>query len=338
MTLRRMIVFEGEVNEPCVVCVKGKQTRRPNKDDGTRATEPLQLVHSDVIGPMNPNSFGGSRFLVTFVDDFSRKVFVYPLKNKSEVFDIFFEFKQMAEKQCSRKIKTIRADNGDEYINKKFSSFLKNNGIVHKKTCAYTPEQNSIAERLKRTIIERVGCMLIDSGLDQRFWAEAANTASFLINKTLCRGESRSPSEGCCIETLQSDDVNSGESMNLLEFPSCSSESEPQVSERVEEIVELEPQVYETSNNDSNVSIYDGSVEWSSPLPEPREESDGDWIPNVNNITETNKVRRSERLTNIIQNNCIDFVSNDPSSVKDAMSSENAVKGKNAIFSLSNYL
>ena len=119
------IVFDKENNEPCVVCVKGKQTRKPIREDGTRAKKLLELVHSDVVGPLDVNSFSGARFLVTFVDDYSRKLFVYPLKRKSEVFDTFVKFKKMVENQCSTKIKILRTDNGGEYVNSKFKSFFE---------------------------------------------------------------------------------------------------------------------------------------------------------------------------------------------------------------------
>lgn len=189
------VKFASENSEQCVTCIKGKQTRRPIHDEGTRATEILGLVHSDVLGPLKSESFSGARYLVTFVDDFSRKIFVYPLQRKSEVFDKFIDFKKMAENQCSKKIKVLRSDNGGEYVNEKFSSFLNANGIIHQKTCPYSPEQNGVAERINRTLIERVRCMLIDSGLDNRFWAEAVMTACFLINRVPCRNNDKSPEE-----------------------------------------------------------------------------------------------------------------------------------------------
>ena len=81
----------GKIYEqPCVTCVKGKQTRNPSRVGGTRATGLLQLVHSDAMGPLPEKSFGGARFLVTFVDHFSRKVFVYSIKSKSDVFSEIF--------------------------------------------------------------------------------------------------------------------------------------------------------------------------------------------------------------------------------------------------------
>lgn len=119
---------------------------------------------------------------MTITDDFSRKVFVYPLESKTEVFDVFNEFKKMAENQINKKIKAIRSDNGTEYVNKKFKEICRENGIIHEKTIPYTPQQNGVAERINRTLMDRVRSMLIDSGLDHRFWAEAVMTGTYLWN------------------------------------------------------------------------------------------------------------------------------------------------------------
>lgn len=175
------------VLDPCTICAQGKQTRASFKDIGNRAKEILQIIHTDVCGPMSTKSLGGSRYLLTFVDDFSRKVFVYPIKRKEEVFNTFLAFKKLIENQLGSTIKILRSDNGKEFCNDKFKIFMKNHGIVHQFTAPYTPEQNGVAERMNRTIIEKVRCMLYDANLKMQFWAEAAATAAFLINRTPCR-------------------------------------------------------------------------------------------------------------------------------------------------------
>lgn len=179
----------------CIVCCKGKQTRIITKSAGTRAENLLDIIHSDVLGPISTKSFSGARFLLVFVDDFSRKVFAIPIVHKSDVFEKFKQFKNEVETQCGRKIKVLRTDNGTEYCNSQFIKFIRESGIVHQKTAPYTPEQNGVAERMNRTLIERVRCMLLDSGLENIFWAEAANTAAYLVNRIPCRGKSQSPEE-----------------------------------------------------------------------------------------------------------------------------------------------
>lgn len=187
--------FSGKSDGKCVICIEGKQTRRPFPDNGTRAENILELVHSDVCGPFRVNSLGGARFFVTFIDDFSRKVFLIPLKSKSQVFDEFVKFKTFVENQTSHKIKVLRTDNGTEYVNKNFGDFLKKHGIKHQKTVPHTPEQNGVSERMNRTILDRTRCMLFESGLSANFWAEAANTAAYLINLVPCRGKQQTPEE-----------------------------------------------------------------------------------------------------------------------------------------------
>lgn len=179
----------------CVVCAKGKQTRASFKTKGKRAENVLDLIHSDVCGPFSVSSHSGAQYYVTFVDDFSRKVFLIPIKRKSDVFDEFVKFKTLVENQCSRKIKILRTDNGTEYCNKNFDVFLEKHGIKHEKTVPYTPEQNGVAERMNRSIVERVRCMLIDSSLNKKFWAEAASTAAYLLNRIPCRGNDETPEE-----------------------------------------------------------------------------------------------------------------------------------------------
>jgi transposase InsO family protein len=95
----------------------------------------------------------------------SKKVFVYYLKSKSAVCEKFIEFKNMIEKQTESKIKILRTDNGTEYVNKQMETFLKKNGIIHQTTNVYTPQQNGVAERMNRTLVERAKCLLFDAGL-----------------------------------------------------------------------------------------------------------------------------------------------------------------------------
>lgn len=171
----------------CITCIKGKQSRLPFKHTGERANELLALVHSDICGPMSVNSYGGARYYITFIDDFSRKVFVYIIMNKNQAVKCFVDFKNMSENQLNKKIKVLRTDNGLEYINSSFKSICEKSGIVHQKSCAYVHEQNGVAERMNRTIMERVRCMLFDADLEKRFWAEAVSTAAYLLNRTPCR-------------------------------------------------------------------------------------------------------------------------------------------------------
>ena len=105
----------------CEGCILGKQHKESfPAGKSIRAKAPLEIVHSDVCGPMQVPSLGGNRYVLTFIDDYTRKTWVYMLKQKSEVFEKFHHFKTLVEKQCGRYIKVLRTDRGGEHISQDF--------------------------------------------------------------------------------------------------------------------------------------------------------------------------------------------------------------------------
>lgn len=172
----------------CTTCCEGKQTRLPFSHVGMRSSEPLDIIHADVCGPMESTSIGGARYFLIFVDDHSRMVFVYFLKAKSETFHFFKQFKYMAENQKERKIKILRTDNGLEFCSKEFEQYLTNAGIIHQKTNVYSPQQNGLSERMNRSLVEKARCLIFDAGLHKKFWAEAINTSVYLRNRSVVTG------------------------------------------------------------------------------------------------------------------------------------------------------
>ncbi|MCO5587934.1 hypothetical protein L7F22_041887 [Adiantum nelumboides] len=183
MHLKKEGLVEGlptfQVNEEpnlCPSCQFGKQQRRRFNKSTYRAKQPLELIHSDVWRPSQTASMGGAHYFLTFVDDMSRKVWVYFLKNKSEVFSYFKQFKAMVEKECERFIKTLRSNQRGEFKSKEFEELCWNQGIRRQYTCAYTPQQNGVAERKNRVIVEHAQAMLNEGNLPKLYWAEAINT------------------------------------------------------------------------------------------------------------------------------------------------------------------
>lgn len=169
----------------CVACLKGKQTKQPfKKTEAKRASDILGLVHTDVCGPMSVESLSGKRYFLIFIDDCTRKTFVYFLKSKNEVYEKFKLFKNFAERETGNKLKILRSDNGKEFVNRQMSNFMQEHGIKHQLTVEYTPEQNGVAERANRTIVEKARCMLQQAGLEQKYWAEAVNTTVYLKNRS----------------------------------------------------------------------------------------------------------------------------------------------------------
>lgn len=170
----------------CETCACAKQTRLPFPQSKTRSSKLLELIHTDVMGPLETQSIGHAKYLLTFIDDFSKKVFVYFIKNKHQVFDMFMDFKALVENQTGEKIKILRSDNGTEYCSEKCSTFFRKHGIRHQTTNVHTPQQNGVAERMNRTLTEKTRCLLFDANLPKTYWAEAMNMAAYLINRSIC--------------------------------------------------------------------------------------------------------------------------------------------------------
>jgi transposase InsO family protein len=129
----------------------------------------LQLVHSDVFGLVLVPSLGKYVYYVSFIDEFSRNTWIHFLRNKSEFFDRFKEFKALVENQIEKIIKVLRKDNGGEFCGNEFEEFYKKCGIERQKTTPYTPQQNGVAKMMNRTLMEKPRCMLSGIGLGKEF-------------------------------------------------------------------------------------------------------------------------------------------------------------------------
>lgn len=182
----------------CESCVAAKQTRNPFAlRQERRSSRVLELVHSDVCGPVTPVSWSGEKYFVTFIDDWSRFTVVYLIKTKDEVASCFQDYEAQATAKFGCKISRLRSDNGGEYIGKAMRSFCRQKGIKMDFTVPYSPEQNGVAERMNRTLVEKARSMLFDSGIDKSFWGEAMETAAYLANRspTCAIDEKKTPAE-----------------------------------------------------------------------------------------------------------------------------------------------
>lgn len=173
----------GEVGI-CEPCIGGKQCKQSFKPSKTKTSMPLELVHSDVCGKMGQKSMGGAEYFLTLLDDKTHYIWVFPLKTKDQVFERFKEWQTEVENSMGKRIKTLRTDNGGEFTSTAFQAHLKACGIRHELTIPHTPEQNGVAERVNRTLVETTRAMLLDAKLPQRFWAEAISTAAYLKNRS----------------------------------------------------------------------------------------------------------------------------------------------------------
>ncbi|KAJ9515261.1 hypothetical protein QJQ45_002392 [Haematococcus lacustris] len=182
----------------CPGCAAGKMHRRvadtlPSLAPPVKGV--LDLVHTDVCGPFHVASVGGYSYVVTFLDEYSGLSLVECVKAKSDVPGVIISTVQWLETQSGRKLKALRSDNGTEYINQEVRAFLASKGIQHQRSAPYSPEQNGSAERLNRTLIEKVRCMLYTAGLPARLWTEAVRTANHLRNLSPMRGKGATPWE-----------------------------------------------------------------------------------------------------------------------------------------------
>ena len=182
----RMLIGQEEKEQShakvCKACAEAKITRTPHPSAPRVTNGLLDLIHSDVVGPL-PMSPGASRYFVTFIDDCSRYKWVYPMKSKSQVLEKLQQFDIMIEKQFGIGIRRLRCDNGGEYTSKKMKRFLDENGILQELTMPYSPQQNGIAERANRSLLETATSMLYHAGMPNKFWAEAIDTATYILNR-----------------------------------------------------------------------------------------------------------------------------------------------------------
>lgn len=167
----------------CDQCVQGKSTRVRFGSGMHVSSRSFEYAHADLSGPSRVKTLGGGSYFLSIIDDFTRRVWLYVLKDKTETFEKFKEWYVLTQNQVGTNLKVLRTDNGLEFLSERFNEFCRLKGIKRHKTVPYTPQQNGLAERMNRTILERVRCMLLGSGLPKKFWGEAATTAVYLINR-----------------------------------------------------------------------------------------------------------------------------------------------------------
>ena len=144
-------------------------TKLSFKGKDEHVSGPLNLIHTDVCGPMSTHAKGDFIYFITFIDDFSQYGYFYLMKYKLEAFEMFKEFKNEVEKQLGKSIKTLRFDRGDEYLSQEFLDYLVEHGIQSQWTPPYTPQHNGVAERRNRTLLDMVRSMIGNADLPKSF-------------------------------------------------------------------------------------------------------------------------------------------------------------------------
>ncbi|KAJ7968976.1 Retrovirus-related Pol polyprotein from transposon TNT 1-94 [Quillaja saponaria] len=168
----------------CESCQLGKHTRASfPKHSRFRAESPFHLVHTDVWGHSRVSSSLGFQYFVTFIDDYSRCTWLFLMKNRSELFSIFQQFCAKIKTQFGVSIRILRSDNAREYFSTSFQHFMTSQGMLHQSSCSHTPQQNGVAERKNRHLIETARTLLLHDHVPLRFWGDAVLTACYLINR-----------------------------------------------------------------------------------------------------------------------------------------------------------
>lgn len=182
----------------CEGCAYGKMHKLPAKSSKGRNGKVGETVHADVVGPMECPSLAGSRFALVLKDELTAYRTVYFLNSKNQVADKIEQYLKDVKRVTQNSVRTFRSDNGTEFFNSRMIELFRAHDIKHELSAPYTPEQNGMAERENRSLIEMARTMLHSKQLPKSLWAEAMNTASYVMNRIFNRNKSPTPYELWC--------------------------------------------------------------------------------------------------------------------------------------------
>jgi transposase InsO family protein len=185
--VREMPQIMKPTNTLCKHCQQGKKTNTRFKSKEYSTTRPLEIVHTDLVGPTTTKGLKGERYFMLLVDDYTRMTVVCFLKNKLEAFENFKIYKEMVENEMDSRIKCLRFDNGGEFTSKEFMDYCNSHGIKRKFFVARTPQQNGVVERKNMIVQEMARTMLMDSKLTDIFWTQVVHTTVHIQNRVMLR-------------------------------------------------------------------------------------------------------------------------------------------------------
>lgn len=183
------------LNEICETCIMAKQVRLPFNNERTKAKRPLEIIHTDICGPLEPVTWNNKWYFVTMIDDFTNFTMVSLITNKSEATEELKNYILMVEAKWNLKVSKIRCDNGGEYVNKNLKSWCEMKGIILNYTIPHSPQMNGKAERFNRTLLDKSRALIKDSKLEKEMWGEAILTSTYLINRSPTENLSVTPAE-----------------------------------------------------------------------------------------------------------------------------------------------
>ena len=180
--------------DPCDICDQAKLTRAHFPRSDSRALHPVELVHSDTMGPMPVRGIEDELYVVTALDDYSGYAETILTRTKAEAASGLVDLLVRWQRTTGRKLKILRTDRGTEFLGV-LSDYCTRKGITRQLSTAYTPEQNGRAERLNRTLLERSRALRLEHGFPKAVWSEAIATASYLHNRILASAHTSTPYE-----------------------------------------------------------------------------------------------------------------------------------------------
>ncbi|WIA35441.1 hypothetical protein OEZ86_003881 [Tetradesmus obliquus] len=254
----------------CDVCPQAKGSKLPyhSHSSSAKATQPLARVHTDVMGPMEEISLGGKLWLATFIDEFTKYSIAVPMESKGDIKTVLPYTLAFMERQTNHKVKALRSDNGPEYMSNTVLAYLKKNGIRHEPTVTYNPQQNGMAERFNRTLMEKARAMLIEASLPKNLWAEAVNTANELYLLAPAAGLTCTPYEAFF---KQKPDISHlrvfGSKVYSVTPPSKRKKLDPKAT--LGTLVGYAPKGYRILSNDTGDIVISRDVYFDECLPAP---------------------------------------------------------------------
>jgi hypothetical protein len=190
------IIAELNKNYQCEACIKAKQHVAPfSQKLETKYTKVGELVVSDVWGPAQVQSLQGNSYFVSFIDMHSRFSAVYFKKSNKEVRDRYKDFEALVKTQTQNEIKQLQTDEGKEYVNTEFKSYITSKGTIHKLTAAHSLSSNGIAEQLMCTLLDYARATLMQHQLPKFLWQEAVAHVNFIKNRVPTQATKITPHE-----------------------------------------------------------------------------------------------------------------------------------------------
>lgn len=182
-------------SDVCESCIKGKMSTTPFSTSQTKFESTLDCIVSDVCGPLQVESIGRSKYFVTFIDLYSKYCEIHFMRSKDETKEKVIQFVEKMKTQFGKKPKIFRSDKGGEYMCHDLQTYLRNEGIAYQCTVGYAPQQNGVAERKNRTLIETATTMICESGLPKNCWAEAVRHGNYVLNRIISSSSDITPLE-----------------------------------------------------------------------------------------------------------------------------------------------